>query len=294
MLCGRRRLFQSASDRDSNGRINSHTVNAVESWTTRLEDAINTTAIFDRVYVLAEVGSTQDVIRQQTMSPGSVVVALQQTGGRGRHGRSWADTGQHGLAMSCSLSGESPDRAWRLATLAALATADAIESRCEVSEKFQHADDARHPLVQIKWPNDLYMQSKKVGGILIEQNAGVAIVGIGVNVSQSSWPPKLADSATSLKQVGFTIDRLALAVALIGRIGRWQAMDDATLQAGFGNRDGLAGRDVEVLCDQKRIKGRCCSIDPSSHLEIETDQGIERVPVATSRIVAASGLAISK
>ena len=64
--------------------------------------------------------------------------------------------------------------------------------------------------IEIKPPNDLLIDGRKLAGVLVEQADGLAVIGIGINVGQLTWPEELQDRAISLAQVGVTIDRLQL------------------------------------------------------------------------------------
>lgn len=156
--------------------------------------------------VLAACESTQDHAR--SLGLGAVVVAPRQTGGRGQRGNAWADTGNEGLAFSVVLPAtEQPDRS--------AAVARAIVNALE-------------PLVpgrlSVKHPNDVLLDGCKLAGVLIEQADGRAVIGIGINVAQTTWPEDLAETAISLRQGGVAIERLdALERVLPGVVRAWGA-----------------------------------------------------------------------
>lgn len=136
----------------------------------------------------------------QGTAAGTVIAAGEQTGGRGRHGRSFFSPAGKGLYLSaafsprCAASELSTVTAW-----AAVAVCDAVETVCGVRPG-------------IKWPNDLVLNGKKLGGILTEalfsaQGEPLVILGIGLNLSQSAadFGPELCDMAVSLSQVLETV-----------------------------------------------------------------------------------------
>ena len=138
-------------------------------------------------------------LAQADVEHGTVVVAESQTAGRGRLSRTWFSP--PGINLYCSIilrTARPPERitewlSW-LPLVSALATAEAIEQVSSIH-------------VSVKWPNDLLISERKVGGILCESGAGsrsdpFQIIGIGINVNggQDDWPADLRDSATSIRQ----------------------------------------------------------------------------------------------
>ncbi len=138
-------------------------------------------------------------LAQADVENGTVVVAESQTAGRGRLSRTWFSP--PGINLYCSIilrTARPPERltewlSW-LPLVSALAAAEAIEQVSSIH-------------VSVKWPNDLLISERKVGGILCESGAGsrsdpFQIIGIGINVNggQDDWPADLRDSATSIRQ----------------------------------------------------------------------------------------------
>ena len=122
---------------------------------------------------------------------GTVVTCDRQTGGRGRLGRGWADTKGEGLAFSLVLKPDvMPEEASKLTLISGLAVAEEIERQTGAK-------------AEIKWPNDIIINGKKVCGILTEISTEImrldyAVVGIGINVNNREFPKDIADKATSL------------------------------------------------------------------------------------------------
>lgn len=194
------------------------------------------------VEAYAAIGSTSDRALELAAGgagPYTVVVADEQTRGRGRRGTPWHSAPGSGLWMSVVLpsQGGAP---W-LPLLVGLAVADAIEGL------------SRAAAVGIKWPNDLFLGDRKVGGILCESAAGVVVTGIGVNVRspRDGFPDALSETATSLDMngaqplyashlAGMILDRLKASLAT-GPSG----LAETTLQE-LAARDLLAGRAVRT------------------------------------------------
>ncbi|MFN7924280.1 MAG: biotin--[acetyl-CoA-carboxylase] ligase [Bryobacteraceae bacterium] len=146
---------------------------------------------------------------------GTAVGADEQTAGRGRHGRSWHSPPGTGLYVSVVLRLPFPAETFPALTLAAgLAVRDSIRTTGGLT-------------CDLRWPNDVLAGERKVAGILTQIEAGAAVVGIGVNVSQKRFPPGLATPATSLLlEAGRLVEREALLVELL------QALDAWVLRAG--------------------------------------------------------------
>lgn len=147
-----------------------------------------------RIRLFAEAGRKQ----------GLLAVAEEQTGGRGRRGRNWVSPPGTGIWMSLLLRPElEPQQASMITLVAALALAKAIEKDNQVK-------------AQIKWPNDIVINGKKVCGILTEMSAEMEgihyiIVGIGINANTEDFPDEIVDIATSIgKECGQKIHRAAL------------------------------------------------------------------------------------
>ena len=171
-------------------------VHDISSWPDRVE------ALVDRIglplregRVIAECDSTQDQAR--AMGIGALVVAGRQVAGRGQRGNKWADTGDDGLAFSFALPATTePNRS--------LALAAAIVSSLQA-----------HVATEVKPPNDVLCQSRKLSGVLIEQADGVAIIGVGINVLQKSWPEELEATAISLAEAGASLSRIEVLELLL-------------------------------------------------------------------------------
>src|SRR5690606_12415094 len=146
------------------------------------------TARFGRTHrALGATGSTNaDALAWATEGApdGALVTAEHQTAGRGRHGRTWTDA--PGLSLLASLLLRPtlpPDRLGLLPLAAGLAAADAVESVTGL-------------VPRLKWPNDVLLGGRKVGGLLLESRLGdgpaTVVLGLGLNVGQADFPPELA------------------------------------------------------------------------------------------------------
>lgn len=175
------------------------------------------------VVCLDTVDSTNEEIKRRALAgaeAGLVVTAETQTGGNGRRGRSFQSLSGKGLYLSVLLKPNVPlDQVSQLTAWTAVAVCRAIEEVCGVRP-------------QIKWPNDVLVDGKKLCGILTEMGVeaetgalGYVVVGMGTNVSQTEedFGPELCDLATSLHLLGAEVTRRELALALIAELDRMNA-----------------------------------------------------------------------
>jgi BirA family biotin operon repressor/biotin-[acetyl-CoA-carboxylase] ligase len=245
----------------------------MEAWPARIEAVCAASRLFQNARVLNETASTQDVARG--MGVGAVVTAWRQTGGRGRLGRAWADTREDGVAISVVV--RRPSSA--LASIAAgVAAAVAIE---------RTASAAGHASLRImlKWPNDLMLGGKKLGGILVEGDEAVLVIGIGINCSQREFSAELASRATSLRLHGTDVDRIDLACELLRALDAWLVADDAEVVAEFERRDALAGGRHEFATPDGKVAGVVLGVDPLHGIRVEADGGILTLDPHTTSVV---------
>jgi BirA family biotin operon repressor/biotin-[acetyl-CoA-carboxylase] ligase len=205
------------------------------------------------------IGSTQTLAAELAASGaihGTLLVADEQTEGKGRHGRRWHTPPGSALAFSLILrpglaeaaGGSRELAAWNL--LGALATAEALE-----------ALGARPA---IKWPNDVLLEGRKVAGVLldvawIDQRIDSLVLGIGVNVFAESVPPQDAVDfpTTSVEEtVGYRPGREDLLLQIVERIGRLsQPLDAGAVLDGVNERLAFRGLPVEVGTGETEVQG---------------------------------------
>ena len=233
-----------------------------------------------RVVVLEEVASTQDAPETITARTGTIVTALRQTRGRGRLGREWADTNDDGLALTCVLASNpwsDPSTSVELLAVAsAVAAARAIEH-------------VLGGVVGIKWPNDLVLRGRKLGGILIERNRDRTLLGIGINVHQRTFPHELQATATSIAQVAAdteSLTRLQVLRALMQELEVVLAMDAARILSAYHSRDVLTGTRAEFATPTGAVEGEVCSVDPLRGLVVRTKTSEQFLPAATTSVTS--------
>lgn len=207
---------------------------------------------------------------------GSVWLADEQTAGRGRGDHRWHSAAGDGLYVSVLLRPELAAARLALLPLAAgLAAAEAMQAVAGVA-------------VDLRWPNDLLIGSRKAGGILVEARAesnGLphAVVGIGINVHQREFAPDVATPATSLDvEAGRRIARQALLVALLKSLEREAgalAGNDAAarlIRRVERASTWMRGRSVEVHGPQA-CSGVTAGLDENGFLLVETGSGMVTV-----------------
>jgi BirA family transcriptional regulator, biotin operon repressor / biotin---[acetyl-CoA-carboxylase] ligase len=181
---------------------------------------------------------------------GMLITAAEQTAGRGRQGRSW--TAPAGRSLLCSVVVREPPALMSLR--AGVATAEAVG-----------------PEAQLKWPNDVYVDGRKVAGILVEgrPQEGWGIVGVGVNVAVAlgDLPPELADRAATL---GLGPDAIEpLLERLLAELERWLAAPAEEMLHAVRARDALLGQTVTWAGGTARGAG----IDDHGRLLVDTPGG---------------------
>jgi BirA family biotin operon repressor/biotin-[acetyl-CoA-carboxylase] ligase len=222
----------------------------------------------------ASIGSTNDRAREllaEVGGDGSVVVADEQTAGRGRRGRTWESPAGQNLYLSVAVApAVRAAEAWRLGLATALAVADA----CDVVAP-----------VALKWPNDLVdaRAGRKLGGLLIEtvtegDRLRGAVLGIGINVNwrRSEMPAGLRELATSLADLaGADADR----EALLGRLIVSLEAEIAAVEAGasplarYRARCSTLGTIVESETASGSVRGRAVDLDATGALVVEDGDG---------------------
>jgi len=204
---------------------------------------------------------------------GTIVGADEQTAGIGRHGRTWISDPGTGLYVSIVLRPTAPAPILTLAL--GLATRDAI------AEVVGRAPSAGPGAPDLRWPNDVLLSGKKCAGILAQAESGAVIAGIGINVSQPSFPEGLETPATSLALEGAEVSREDLLVALAHAVDRTCTIltvkgADAIVQL-FTNASSYA-RGRRVRADD--VEGVTTGLDASGFLVIREDSGIETTILA--------------
>lgn len=228
---------------------------------------------------LASVDSTNKYAAEQLalrkLRHGAVILAHEQTAGRGQRGRVWRSGGGLDLTASVVLM---PQR-MRVAGQAVLAKMAALAVHDVVADAFRQAGLATGP-VRIKWPNDVLVDRRKISGILIKNEVvgtlvQSCVVGIGLNVNNTDLEADI--QATSLRlETGREHDRRAVLEALCDRLEAWwqrvEAEDPAVGQA-YADLLWSRGRFAEFQLDGEPFTGRPMDVDEEGRLLVEDGEG---------------------
>jgi BirA family biotin operon repressor/biotin-[acetyl-CoA-carboxylase] ligase len=221
------------------------------------------------VRVLESIGSTNEYVAALARGgapEGLVVVAEHQFLGRGRLDRRWVSPPRAGLTFSVLLRPEVPaaQRPWLPMLLAACA-AEALSARCDID-------------VSLKWPNDLLVHGRKVGGVLAETTGDAVVVGFGVNVSTTRDELPREDATSLALETARPIDRgpvlLALLRAMGPAYGDWVAAGGGSVRDRYLARCDTVGRAVTVsLPGDKTLDGEATDVDDNGRLVVTSADG---------------------
>jgi BirA family biotin operon repressor/biotin-[acetyl-CoA-carboxylase] ligase len=219
------------------------------------------------VMIFESIDSTNTEARRRAASGKSapaLIIANSQTAGRGRLGRSFYSPASTGLYMTAVFEASAAfESTVLLTTAAAVSVARAIERLAGIT-------------VGIKWVNDLYLNDKKICGILCERSGDNVIIGIGVNVNQTAFPPEISQRATSVRiELGTSYDVVDVRDGVLDRLSecieRWRQNGFAALLPELSTFDCLKGQRVAVRRtddDGAPADGLCGGIRPDGMLDV--------------------------
>ncbi|MEN2986665.1 MAG: biotin--[acetyl-CoA-carboxylase] ligase [Thermodesulfovibrionaceae bacterium] len=229
------------------------------------------------IVILEEVESTNTVANELLKigyPSGTVVIANKQLKGRGRLGRVWISPANKNIYLSIGIKPNFPPKYATLLTLTStVACTLALRRFTDIP-------------VTIKWPNDMLINNKKVGGILTEMRTEAeriksAVVGIGINVNmdETDFPEEIKDIATSLKiHKGKIISRALLIVEVLKEFDKWYQLLEKTKRKEIIDKwielSGTIGRQVKiVLSERQQLVGIAEAIDEEGRLILKLSDG---------------------
>ena len=220
------------------------------------------------IELFESLGSTNDYLKESGNTL-RVCLAESQTAGRGRLERPWHSP--FGKNIYCSMRFPLTKKAHELSGLS-LVVGLAI---CEAIEKI-------HPLptpAQVKWPNDILIDDKKIAGTLIEINKDALIIGIGVNINMSE--ADINQPWTSLQKLtGVDHDRNFLCAQLINHVtqyvGEFIKSDLSNFEKKWQTRDYLLGKEITLTCTNEKFTGVGSGINQHGHLVLTLPDGTNR------------------
>ncbi len=242
---------------------------------TELKEALKDSGFLQDVCYFRQIDSTNLEVKRRADqgAPGPLlIVADEQTAGRGRRGRSWSSPPGTSISMSLLLRPHiRPENASMLTLVCALAVAGGIAETTGLK-------------TEIKWPNDVVIHGKKICGILTEMNTelgeiGFVVPGIGINVNMTEFPEEIRETATSLKlELGKHVPRTPVVAAFVRCFAMYYGIfletEDLTAlkpvyEKLLVNRD----REVLVLDPAGEWKGVARGITATGELLVERSDG---------------------
>lgn len=229
-----------------------------------------------QIHYVATCESTQFIAHDEAQNgapDGTVIIAEEQTAGKGRMSRPWNSSASKGIWMSVIVRPSlTPQEAPQMTLVAAVAVTRAIEDITGIQP-------------DIKWPNDILIKGKKMTGILTEMQADpdrvkAIILGIGMNVNQeaSDFPDELQTIATSLKmELGETVSRSKLVAKVLEHLEHYTKLYEThgfgpikLLWEGYSN---TTGKRIRAVMLNETIEGTAIGISETGMLELRLDDG---------------------
>jgi BirA family biotin operon repressor/biotin-[acetyl-CoA-carboxylase] ligase len=240
----------------------------------RFQELLRTRAIGRFLVYRLVVETTMTLARREASEGaphGTLVLAEEQTAGRGRRGRSFFSPPGESLYFTLVLRPR-PEQVPRLLVATPLAVARACS--------------AEGVAARIKWPNDIWVGDRKLCGMLIDSEtvAGeiVAFPGIGINVNADpTVDPELRDTATSLaRELGRRVDREALLARICNELEQALGLEDSALDESYKEFSMILGRRVCVIAANREFEGLALALEPGGALRVRRDDGPEEVVLA--------------
>ena len=238
----------------------------------KIKANLNTRRIGGEVLVYDETSSTNDVAARYAKDKGNdglVILAEQQTAGRGRSGAKWC-TGRADSILCSILLTDSNLSGELLSLTCAVAVAEGL-------------DKPGGKQVRIKWPNDIILNGKKVGGILLESGMSNTnkfyVIGIGVNCHQKkgSFVGELGPVATSIDiESSRFVDRVLLIKRILVSLDRWLEVadkDSKKVMECWHRLSVQLGHRVTLIFNGRRFTGNCIGMDAGKGLIVQLDSG---------------------
>ncbi|MFH1269959.1 MAG: biotin--[acetyl-CoA-carboxylase] ligase [Candidatus Omnitrophota bacterium] len=234
---------------------------------------LNTRFVGKKIYYFDAVSSTMDSALKLAMEgapEGTIVLAESQTKGRGRLGRDWFSPAHKGIYLSLILRPDiAPNQTPLLTLMVAVGICEAIKEKTGLT-------------CQIKWPNDILVHHKKLGGILTELSAEIdlsrfIVAGVGLNVNNDK--KTLPASATSLKeQTKGSVSRVELLQEILRKIEEnyliFQKKGGRPIIDKWREWSMSLGRRIRVVFQKEHIEGQAVDIDADGGLLVRNDSGL--------------------
>ena len=241
-----------------------------------IQQGLQTQCFGKHIDYAKKVSSTNQIAKQKATlgcPEGTVVIAEQQTSGRGRLGRKWVSPPETGIWMSILLRPRiSPAKAPFITIMAALATVRGIEEVTGIR-------------ASIKWPNDILIEKRKVCGILTEIHAEMEqihyiVAGIGINVNQHAedFPSEISDTAGSIAMVtGKSVQRREIAIKVLEHFEKLYVAKDALstqkLIEEYKRYSLTLGQQIKVIWQDEILEGKAIGLTDTGELLVQKEDG---------------------
>lgn len=246
----------------------------------KIQAELSTTALGRSMQLLAETTSTNEFAKtsiERGAPHGHTIVADAQSHGKGSHGRVWSSPGGTDLYVSTVLRFEvKPTQLAPMTLAAGVAVAETVEAFVPLQ-------------AAIKWPNDVWLHGKKCAGLLAETSSQshtitAVILGMGINVNRTQFPPELSSSATSIRlahAVNQPYDRSSVLALLLNRTEHWLELyhNDGLEPALGALRARLALKGGWVRCGS--IQGRLVDVASDGALILKDSRAVHTVYAGT-------------
>ena len=224
--------------------------------------------VIRRILFHESVDSTNNVARElaraDPASAGCVVLADQQTKGKGRSGRSWISPPGTGLWMSLILDTHtSPEKFYLINQICSLSIAQTVQY-------------ITPGVAELKWPNDVLVEKRKVAGVLLEtlqvRDRWKIIAGIGINVNQTAFPDELQEVATSLRLISGQIhNRANVLEVFLHELSEVHSWSETELLRRWKDGCKLWGKEVKISRGSETFVARVIDLADDGGLKIERD-----------------------
>ena len=218
-----------------------------------------------KIRVKRTVTSTNTIMKKRALEENceyNVLVALKQTSGRGRMGRSFYSPSGSGIYMSVILPLEERKNPLHITTNAAVAASRVLEKMSGKETK-------------IKWVNDIYIDGRKVAGILTEGVGECAVLGIGINVlpPKKGFPEDIKNRAGVVFEIKRKHLREAVLAEFLNEFMNVSREDDAFLLQEYQNRSMIIGKEILILGNNGDEKATALAIDDDYSLVVKKENG---------------------
>ncbi|WP_065204682.1 bifunctional biotin--[acetyl-CoA-carboxylase] ligase/biotin operon repressor BirA [Shewanella woodyi] len=240
-----------------------------------IDETLLKEAVTQRCFYYDEIPSTNAFLLKhcEELSSGDICVAEYQSAGRGRRGRTWVSP--YGCHLYCSMY-------WNLSQGMAQATGLSLVVACSLVKVLNNFGIDG---LGVKWPNDIYLDNKKLAGVLVEMNGQAdnechLVIGIGINMSMSrAQGDKIDQPWSDLSQSRVVPSKTELTISLQRQLNEDLTLFEKEGLSAFLTRwkeaDIFDGKHVKLLMGEQRIDGVCQGIDKTGSILLKTDKGVE-------------------